>query len=817
MTRKVHSPSLAMVSLLLLGSLQISWAADQQATFSRDISPVLSKKCFQCHGPDQEHRKGDLRLDQPDAEDGPFTNHDGYQSLLPGNLEKSELWYRITADDEDDVMPPPDSNLEALTEEEKAAFKQWILNGAKYEKFWAFDTPKTKEAPNIRSANWGRNAIDRFILKRLEEGGLEPSKRAFKRTLIRRVTLDLTGLPPTPEDIHTFLNDQSDTAYADLVDRLLGSPRYGEHMAKYWLDLVRFADTNGLHHDHYREVTPYRDWVIRSFNDNLSYDDFVRYQLAGDLYDSPTQDQLIASGFNRLHLIIDVGTALPEESFTRNVVDRVTAFGTAFMGLTLQCAGCHDHKYDPVTTKDFYQLFAFFNNFDGKPETGGRSGLDFKRGLQKPYIEMPSPHQKNQLYALNKEIKKLEPILKELSPEKGEEDSLNEEDKALQASLKKDLEQLKKARDEVQMAVPAALVMKERQEPLQAHILKRGVYDQPGEPVQRNTPGFLPPLQSTGDIKSRMDLANWVVAPYNPLTARVAVNRFWQQCFGTGLVKTSADFGAQGDRPSHPELLDYLSLQFMESGWDIKQLMRTIVMSESYQQSSKINPESRVNDPENRLLARGSRFRMDSEMVRDQVLMAGGLLNHDMLGKSVKPPQPAKLWQIVAMPSSYPRIFRADDGKKAFRRSVYTFWKRGLPPPQMTIFDAPTREACIARRERTNTPLQALMLMNEPQFFSAAAHCAQGILENTDWKDAQRIERAYETITSHLPTDTEARALKQALESFREHYNKNVDAAQALTSGYLSGNTSNDDSIELASWTMLTHALLNLDIVKTRQ
>jgi hypothetical protein len=553
--------------------------------------------------------------------------------------------------------------------------------------------------------------------------------------LIRRVTLDLTGLPPTPEDIQTFLNDTSDTAYEDLVDRLLGSPRYGEHMAKYWLDLVRFADTNGLHHDHYREVTPYRDWVIRSFNNNLSYDDFVRYQLAGDLYDSPTQDQLIASGFNRLHLIIDVGTALPEESFTRNVVDRVTAFGTAFMGLTLQCASCHDHKYDPVTTKDFYQLFAFFNNFDGKPETGGRSGLDFKRGLQKPYIEMPNPHQKSQLSAFNKEIKKLESRLKELSPEKGKEDTLSAEEKTLEASLKKDLDQLKKTRNKVQMAVPAALVMKEREEIRPAHILKRGVYDQPGELVERNTPGFLPPIESKSEIKSRMDLANWVVSPSNPLTARVAVNRFWQQCFGTGLVKTSEDFGAQGDRPSHPELLDYLSLQFMESGWDIKQLVRAIALSETYQQSSKIDADLRTRDPENRLLARGSRFRMDSEMVRDQVLMASGLLNQEMLGKSVKPPQPAKLWQIVAMPSSYPRIFKADEGKKAFRRSVYTFWKRGLPPPQMTIFDAPTREACIARRERTNTPLQALMLMNEPQFFSAATHCAQGLLEHSNLND----------------------------------------------------------------------------------
>ncbi len=817
MNPKVNYPILTLLALLLSFPLFKARSAEQKVTFSRDISPVLSKKCFQCHGPDQEHRKADLRLDKPDAEDGPFTNHDGYQSLVPGDLEKSELWYRITTDDEDDIMPPPDSNLETLTNKEKAAFRQWILDGAKYETFWAFEEPKTKNLPPVESDDWGYNAIDRFILERLNQEGLVPSPKADKRTLIRRVSLDLTGLPPTPQDIHSFLEDDSETAYADMVDRLLGSPRYGEHMAKYWLDLVRFADTNGLHHDHYREVTPYRDWVIRSFNDNLGYDDFVRYQVAGDLYDSPTQDQLIASGFNRLHLIIDIGTALPEESFTRNVVDRVTAFGTAFMGLTLQCASCHDHKYDPVTTKDFYQLFAFFNNFDGGPETGGRSGLDFKRGLQKPYIEMPSPHQQSQIDAYNVEIEKLETTLKELAPKEGEEDSISEETKTQQASLKEKLNELKKARDEVRMAVPAALIMKEREEIRPAHILKRGVYDQPGEPVERNTPGFLPPLESTGDVKSRMDLANWVVSPNNPLTARVAVNRFWQQCFGTGLVKTSEDFGAQGERPSHPELLDYLALQFMESGWDVKQLMRAIVLSETYQQSSKITPALRAKDPENRLLARGSRFRMDSEMVRDQILMASGLLNHEMHGKSVKPPQPAKLWEIVAMPSSYPRTYKADEGKKAYRRSVYTFWKRGLPPPQMTIFDAPTREACIARRERTNTPLQALMLMNEPQFFKAATHCAQSLLEQQVPDDRERIDKAFETITSHLPDEKEHQALFQALETFREHYSQNKDAADALTAGFLEDGSSEDDSIELASWTMLAHALLNLDIVKTRQ
>lgn len=792
--------------------------------FSRDISPILSKKCFQCHGPDENHREGDLRLDKPDAEDGPFIDHDGYQAIVPGDLEKSEIWYRVTTDDDDDLMPPEKSNLGALTDREKSLIKQWIEEGGKYDTFWAFIPPARKEVPVVDSERWGQSAIDRFILERLNREGITPNAKADKRTLIRRLSLDLTGLPPTPEEIHAFLNDPSDTAYEDLVDRLLGSPRYGEHMAKYWLDLVRFADTNGLHHDHYRDMSPYRDWVIRSFNQNLGYDEFVSYQLAGDLYESPTNDQLIASGFNRLHLIIDVGTALPEESYTRNVIDRVTAFGTAFMGMSVQCASCHDHKFDPLTMKDFYQLFAFFNNFDGKPETGGRSGLDFKRGLQEPYIELPSPQQSAQLKAYDQEIQQLESRIKE------RESALNQQAEASESTEKSEekpdpevktwkqaLAQLKRERDEVQMAVPAALVMKEREEIRPAYILTRGNYDQHGDVVQRDTPGFLPSLQSGGEQKTRLDLARWVVDPSNPLTARVAVNRFWQQCFGIGLVKTSEDFGAQGERPSHAKLLDYLTLQFVESGWDIKKLMRSIVLSETYQQSAVMTPEKRAQDPENRLLARGARFRMDSEMVRDHVLMVGGLLNLEIGGKSVKPPQPANLWATVVMPNSYPKVYQPDQGKKAYRRSVYTFWKRAIPPPQMSIFDAPTREACIARRERTNTPLQALLLMNEPEYFRAAVAAAQKLLEKESSSDQDRIRSSYESITSLVPDSRASESLQQALDAFRQLYTQDVEAASKLISQYGGDGVGSDQTVELASWTMLTHSIINLDIVKTRQ
>ena len=448
-----------------------------------------------------------------------------------------------------------------------------------------------------------KHPIDRWVMKGLEANGMEASSPADPRTLLRRLSFDLTGLPPSVEALTRFAKDPSETRYEEAVDRFLNSPQYGEHMAKYWLDLVRFADTNGLHHDHYRDMTPYRDWVIRAFNENLSFDAFISHQLAGDLYPSPTQDQMIASGFNRLHLIIDVGTALPEESYTRNVVDRVTAVGTAFMGLTVQCASCHDHKFDPITTKDFYQLFAFFNNFDGKPETGGRSGLDFKRGLQAPYIDLPSASQRHHLSQFDAALSELRQESKKLKEAVAGNESSPEAENL--KTLQKAIQDQQKRRDALMMQVPAAMVMKEREEVRPAFILKRGVYDQYGEEVMRDTPSFLPAMTKKGETPSRLDLAQWMVRSDHPLTARVAVNRFWQQCFGMGLVKTSEDFGLQGERPSHPELLDYLARDFMESNWNLKRLMKQLVMSKTYRQGSGVSPHQRDIDPANRWLGRG--------------------------------------------------------------------------------------------------------------------------------------------------------------------------------------------------------------------
>lgn len=817
-----------LIHLAACGALiSATVVADDAVDFQNGIRPIISNHCFACHGPDEQHREADVRLD------------------IAGEVDLEEMLARITSTDPDVMMPPPEMK-KPLKPAQIKTLTRWIDQGAPYEQHWAFAPVQAHEPPQPKFAGWSDQPIDKFVLATLEVQGIRPSPRASKRKLIRRVTLDLTGLPPTLEQIDAFLDDTSNEAYEELVDRLLNSPAYGEHMARYWLDLVRFADTNGLHHDHYREMTPYRDWVIRSFSDNLPMDDFITYQLAGDLFELPTVDQKVASGFNRLHLIIDRGTALPEESSFRNVVDQVSAVGTAFMGLTLQCAVCHDHKYDPITQKDFYQLSAFFNNFDGEPETGGRGSLDFRRGLQPPYINLPTSQQEEDLQRLDNEIAKLELRVKQLkAKQKAVEDrkaksAVAESDEKKQTPPKKHRDekhgpdlakelkaltaQLKKHQndhDALMLAIPATLVMKERTDVRPAHIMTRGAYDQPGEEVTRNVPGFLPSMKKQDGLKTRMDLAEWFVDPSNPLTARVAVNRFWQQFFGIGLVKTSEDFGSQGESPSHPILLDHLASRFVKSGWDVKAIVRSIVLSQTYQQASTATRDQFVSDPSNRQLARGSRFRLDAEVVRDQLLSVSGLLNTTQYGKSVKPPQPEGLWKIVAMPSSYPSVYEPDTGDKIYRRSVYTFWKRGLPPPQMTIFDAPTRESCIARRERTNTPLQALLLMNEEQHFAGAMHYAKMLMDRSNLTDDEKIVTAYETITSQLPGEKTIGQLRAARQDFQRLYTTDPAEAKAMVSASrdpgIAAISAAEQQADLASWTMLVHSLLNLDVTKTRE
>ena len=786
-----------------------TFASDgKKVSFGRDVLPILSDRCFSCHGPDAHDRKAKLRLDQADGPDGAYRTHDDVTAVKPGSLEDSELWYRITTDDPDDFMPPENAHKKPLNKEEQSVIKQWIEAGAPYEKFWAFVPPGKPKTPKIKNDPWSELAIDRFVLAKLESQNLKPSEEADKRTLIRRVTFDLTGLPPTLDEIKDFLSDDRPQAYEALVDRLLTKEQYGEHMARYWLDLVRFADTNGMHKDFYRNFIAYRDWVISAFNKNLGYDDFVRYQLAGDLFAEPTNDQLVASGFNRLHLIIDRGTALPEESFFKNVLDRVTATGTAFMGLTVQCAACHDHKYDPITQKDFYSLFAFFNNIDAAPETAGRP----KNGLQPPFVSLASPEQKKELADLNKLLAEVDRSIqakkKDLAAEKDGEmkKALSQELKSLSARYN----ETKGKRDRLDREIPMAMVMKERKEVRPTHIRIRGEYDAKGDLVTRNTPEFLPTLKKEGENASRMDLAEWFVQADNPLTARVAVNRFWQQFFGVGLVKTSEDLGAQGEVPSHPELLDHLSVSFVQSGWRVKALVKQIVLSKTYRQSSAAQNEGFAKDPENRSLARGSRFRMDAEMIRDQILSTSGLLVDTMYGKSVKPPQPDGLWKSVTMIGER---FKPDSGDAIYRRSLYTYWKRGMPPPQMTIFNAPVRDACIARRERTNTPSQALLLLNETEYLKAARELAKKTLLTKD--SSKRLAFAYETVTSKLPDEKERKVLSGLVSSLEANYLEQPALADAVCRGVEL--TDAKSKAQLASWTVLVNALYNLDITKTRE
>ena len=957
-----------MLGLLVAGNT----ASADGVRFNRDIRPLLSDRCFQCHGPDAEDRKKDLRLDIPDGPEGALASRDGYFILKPGQPEESELWWRITDDFEEDRMPPVEAHKPALNASEIALFEQWILEGAEYQDFWAFIPPQVAQPPPIENVDWSKNPIDHWVMAHLEKIGLQPTEEADKRTLIRRVTFDLTGLPPTSGEISDFLSDDSPDAYVRLVDRLLHGEAYGEHMTRYWADLVRLSDTNGMHKDFHREFSPYRDWLIRSFNDNLPFDEFIKSQLAGDLYTEPSRDQLVASGFNRLHMIIDRGTAQPAESLHKNVVDRVEAFGTVFLGLTVQCAQCHDHKYDPITQKEYYQLYGFFNNFLGTAETVREP----ERGLQPPFINLTNPNQDRVIAGFNAERELLEfelaaelrkQNLEEVFPEKfskieapwiwddlqknsseaefrsilsldklprsalarftGKSDTevwvngtsigraYNEEQgivadisrllrrgeneftarsvrmegetlEPLEARaltpeelekealakvgfgfvleyeignetetwttgsgwsvkgnrgatwqpaqeiegpdhkydwtenvrtvpvlrLVRKLEDLAERKREFLEDIPAAMIMAEMDPPRQTRLLLGGNYENPGNPVERGTPAFLPPLPPTDSPSTRLDLAEWLVAPHHPLTARIAVNRFWQQFFGVGLVKTSEDFGAQGEWPSHPELLDYLAIRFRQSGWDVKGLLREIVLSKTYRQSSDADPEAYAADPENRRLARGSRYRMDAEMIRDQLLAVSGQLNRTLYGKSVKPPQPPGLWRMVSM--ARPFTYVADEGEKIYRRSLYTYWRRGMPPPQMTVMNAPSREFCVTRRERTNTPLQALLLMNEKEYFKAAKETAKNTLEQTEGM-REGLSHAYEKVTSHLPGTSRLELMEDTLLGFEELYRSDPELAKSLTPE-MEGNPL-EKRIELAAWTMITHSLFNLELAKVRR
>lgn len=1031
---------------ILAGLLSVALAAEASAqkpdiTFNADIRPILLEHCFACHGPDSASRKADLRLDkQESAKDGIV--------IVPGNSKKSELIRRIMSDDPKEMMPPQASK-KRLKPEHRRLLVRWIDSGAKWQEHWAFIKPSKSELPLPEGVEkWARNPIDHFVRAQLQKLNLHPNERADRHTLARRAALDLTGLPPTPKMLDAFIADSNTGAYSRYIDALLKSKHAGEHRARYWLDAARYGDTHGMHVDNYREIWPYRDWVVRAFNSNMPFDQFVSEQIAGDLLPEPTLDQRIATGFNRCNITTSEGGAIPEELDVRYMVDRVETTATVFLGLTAGCAVCHDHKYDPISQREFYQLGAFFNNttqpaMDGnqkdtppvvtlpKPEfqdewnalqtqrkqlrseldqsisnvkewwkshprkiehpvaadklalwmpltegegepidlpktatwaanhPAGRRGIRFSAGgglsVKTPQMRSDQPltvsfwfrtpdrvlasitlfdqttktKDKKTLgwkisansrgdvsFELHdgkgKNLRGLLPDNEALVPKSWQHvcvrysggqsnSSISILANGRAASLRNSSENLVEATelanvplkvgsnlpsaglsdirifrrwvsdDEVQLLArdielnellaankawneldpkhrqllvsfhqqsvdaeyrgkalelsataqrrdyiygrsTTTLVMQERPTPARAWVLERGEYDKRGEQVAPAVPAVLNFRGTAWSDRpaNRSDLAQWLVHPDHPLTARVTVNRLWQSVFGIGFVKTSEDFGVMGDAPSHPELLDWLAVEFVESGWDVNHIVKLMVTSAAYQQSSVVTDEKLQKDSSNRLLSRGPRLRLDAEVLRDQALAVSGLLRRDFGGPSVRPYQPGGLWNVVAITGSNTAHFKKDSGDALYRRSLYTFWKRTSPPPSMAAFNAPTREQCTVRRERTNTPLQALVLMNDPQYVESARHLAENALKQTT-DNTERVRWMYSRALSRPIAETEQSELKATAAEFHAIFKKTPKSATELINTGDSKPDEKLDPVELATWTMIANTLMNRD------
>ena len=1023
---------LSQLILLATASFTLT-ARAENVDFSKEILPLLSDNCFGCHGPDSSNRKAGLQFDQQDRAVAKLKS--GNHAIVPGDSSASSISARLMSTDPDDQMPPPDSG-KTVSFEEIARIKQWIDEGAEWGGHWAFEAPKKPKVPETPSSWNQSNPIDAFILKSLQSTKLVPEAAADKATLIRRVSLDLTGLPPTVEEVDAFLADDSGQAYEQVIDRLLRSKKYGEHMARHWLDAARYADTHGLHLDNERTIWPYRDWVIKAFNKNQPFDEFTVEQLAGDLLPKPSLEQRVATGFNRCNVTTSEGGSIDEEYYMRYAVDRVETTSTVWLGLTAGCAACHDHKFDPISQKEFYQLFSYFYSLTEKAMDGnvnlpppsikvptatqaaekldldqqladvrkqvasiyesidykdaradetlgdlaskdtvwfddelpkgakrdGAEGKDswksvdhagrkafvrtapeslsqhFFTGAKKPleisqgdklygYVfldpnnrpktiqlqfndgswehraywgadrghgkghnnasnlkmgSMPktgewirlevaadaiglkpgakvnglaftqfggtaywdkagivtvAPLPDDQLvsfalwqqYRAQTKVPTLPGDIQKILDAKQEDRKDEQSNKLTDYYLKKvnptttlafadtlkREEKLKSSLEDLDKAIPATLVMEERKEPRQAHILERGEYTLKGDKVESRVPEWIaPPVE--GAPNNRLGLAQWLVAPNHPLTARVTVNRYWQQLFGTGLVKTAGDFGVQGEHPSHPELLDWLALEFIESGWNVKDFLKMLAMSSTYRQSSRVTPEKLEIDPENRLLARGPRFRLDAEIIRDQALAVSGLLVEKTGGNSVKPYQPAGLWKPVAFGGSNTQTFVQDKGDKLYRRSMYTFWKRTSPPPAMTTFDAPDRETCQVSRARTNTPLQALVLMNDVQFIEAARKFAERVMKEGGKSADERIAFAYRSILARKPSDAERATVRSLLQEHLADFKANPEEAKKFLAA---GESPRDEQLEiseLAAWTMIAHLVFNLSETVTK-
>ncbi|GMW03018.1 MAG: hypothetical protein AMXMBFR84_41540 [Candidatus Hydrogenedentota bacterium] len=745
-------------SLVLANSV---WASPPPLQFNRDIRPILAEKCFKCHGPDDSARKAGLRLDD---------RENAVSRLRSEGSGPSAFVERITSDDAETRMPPPDSHKE-LTPAQREVLVRWANEGAEYEPHWAFVASVRPEVPAVRDRKWPVTEIDYFILRELEANGLSPSAQADRSTLLRRVTLDLTGLPPTAAETESFLSDISDDAYDRVVDRLFASPQYGEHMALDWLEAARYADTDGYQNDRLRYMHVWRDWVILAMNENLPFDQFVIEQLAGDLLPSATLRQQIATGFNRNHRINSENGSLPDEWLVEYVADRVDTFGTVFLGLTMGCARCHDHKYDPVTQREYYGLFAYFNNV---PEWG----IGPNNGNSPPFVEVPAhwPH-------------------------------LQDPENVKQRPEPVRLKYAKANPPRPQAGAPnTVMVMEEMEIPRTTFLLRRGLYNDPdtSQAIRPGVPAAMMGAESK-QPEGRLELARWLTRPDHPLLARVTVNRYWQHFFGRGIVGTSENFGMQGEFPSHPELLDWLALEFVLSGWDVKAIHKRIVMSAAYRQSSVVTDALNERDPENRFIARGPRLRLTAQQLRDQALFASGLLVQKVGGPSVKPYMPPGLWESVSNAT-----YEQGTGEDLYRRSIYTYWRRTTPPPMMTAFDAANRETCIVRRQSTNTPLHALTLMNNVEFVESARFLAEKMLAGGDSLDVQ-VSAGFVSLLSREPDVDERSDLKNAFEAFYAKFRAEPQRAEKLLMAGPSPFSSKYDKAYLASMTMTASVLLNLD------
>ena len=822
----------------------VSVASSAPVSFNRDIRPILSDNCFYCHGPDASHRQADLRLDI--REDAVAAN-----AIVPGKPAESTLVSRINATDSGELMPPPESH-KTLAAKQKELVARWIEEGAEYQKHWAYEKPVKADVP----AN--TNGVDHLVRKRLTEIGLKPSAEADRRTLIRRLSFDLLGLPPTPDEVAAFVADTRPDAYVLLVDRLLASPHYGEQMAIGWLDAVRFADTIGYHSDTPRNVWPYRDWVIRSFNDNQPFDQFTIHQVAGDLVPDANQETRVGSGFNRLLLTTEEGGAQAKDYEARMLTDRVRAIGAAWLGQTTGCAQCHDHKFDPFKTRDFYALGAFFADIKepiiGHPEDGMIVGtpeekerlveLDAALAEAKKKFDAIVPQLDTAQQQWEADIVAYSVTLPELAADAKATDAEKNVAKQVAASLAKEpakrdgndknrlrdyfrakatklfqaerdrLATAEKERKEFYDPLVKCLVSVHADTPRTVRILPRGNWmDETGEVMKPALPSYLPRPAIEGREPTRLDLAQWLVSWENPLTARVVMNRLWRQFFGTGLSKVLDDLGAQGEPPANPELLDWLACEFMDSQWNMKHMVRTIVTSATYRQTSIATPELATADPYNREVARQSAFRVDAECVRDAALSVSGLLVGTIGGPSVKPYQPEGYWENLNFPV---RTYPNDTGAKQYRRGLYTWWQRSFLHPSMLAFDAPTREECCAERNRSNIPQQALVLLNDPSYVEAARSLAARILKECNGSPEERVAWAWRQVLQRLPRVEEMETMIPLMREHLAHYEASPAAADELLKTGLAAVPPGIDKAELAAWTHVARVLLNLHETITR-